>query len=511
MKKVYLYSVAFVAGYSIMALELLGFRIFAPYFGNTIFVWGSLIGTIMLALSAGYFAGGYISEKKPDQKTLNFLLLTACGYLIPVNVFYPEILGFCTFAGASGGALLATMIMFCIPMIILSSLSPFLIKIKALNEKVGISAGKIYAVSTMGSLLGTFLTTFVLIPRLGSFKTFLITNSVIFLLLAWSLARFKLKYLILIPVLIPMFMINPQDYLKKSFKHLAKWYRGVGLVYISESPYNMVFISKYRNIYTLHLNGKGRQSFYNSEKPDYSLKKSSYREIFGLLARITKPRNILILGMGGGTSLTRYLGINDSLKIDAVEIDPKVIQASELFFGIRESENVKFHLADARPFVSKVNKKYDFIEIDTYNGDFQIPFYLATEEFFALVNNKLSDSGIFVMNVVSQKTNRKNDWVADPIANTMTRVFKKVFSIKWKGSRIIFGLKKDVSLNYFREKLGNMAVKNPVYEDLIKIILQRIMALGHNPAKLILTDDHCPIEFLTRKLIKDRAKDPLVL
>ena len=441
MKKIYPYLVAFASGYVIMALELVGFRIFAPYFGNTIYVWGSLIGMVLLSLSAGYYLGGYLSEKYPFWKPVYMLLVIAIGYLVPINIFYPSILGFLNRGGIVIGSLIATFVLFGPPLILVSALAPLMIKLTAKDGVVGLSVGKIYTISTIGSLVGTFLTSFWLVPSFGSFKAFIVTNTFLFLILILGLFFSKKKYLLLFPFFLPLYLIDTNSYLSRGFESTSGKFPGDKLVYIAESPYNLVYISKFNDAYTLHLNQWGRHSYYVKGGVEYSLESVSYREFLRLFPELNKASTILILGLGGGTSMREYLKVNPFAKIDAVEIDPKVIEASKIFFNLEESGNVKIFEEDARPFLHRKSGKYDFIEIDTYQGNYYIPFYLATFEFFKILNEKLTEKGIFAMNVVSQKSEGKKDYVADAIENTMKRVFPSVFSLKFAANKILFGWK----------------------------------------------------------------------
>jgi MFS family permease len=155
-----LYGVCFVAGMFVMTLEMLGFRMLAPYFGYSIYVWGSLIGIIMLALSCGYIIGGSVADKYPSPSILFGMILIAGLLAAVISFFYRAILLFCQSLGLISGSIIATILLFAGPMILLSTVSPFLIRLLAKENKVGTTAGRIYSLSTVGSIFGTFLAFF---------------------------------------------------------------------------------------------------------------------------------------------------------------------------------------------------------------------------------------------------------------------------------------------------------------------------------------------------------------
>lgn len=162
-----LYLTSFLCGATIMVLEILGFRLLPPYFGSSIAVWGSLLGIVMVALSVGYYAGGWLADRTPHPGVLYLMVLSAAGYTLLVLLTYPDILQFAMRFDLVTGSLVASLLLFAIPMATLGTVSPFIIRLLAREGAVGTVAGHVYAVSTVGSIAGTFLTSFYLIPTLG--------------------------------------------------------------------------------------------------------------------------------------------------------------------------------------------------------------------------------------------------------------------------------------------------------------------------------------------------------
>jgi MFS family permease len=169
-----LYLTAFLCGAAIMLLEMLGFRLLPPYFGYSIAVWGALLGVVMVALAAGYYAGGSLADRHPRLRTLYLLILAAAGYALLLLFAYPAILGYSARFDLVPGALFASLLLFGVPMGALSTVSPFVIRLLAREQGVGRVAGSVYAVSTLGSIAGTFLTAFYLVPLIGTRATLLV-------------------------------------------------------------------------------------------------------------------------------------------------------------------------------------------------------------------------------------------------------------------------------------------------------------------------------------------------
>ena len=163
-----LYLTSFLCGATIMVLEILGFRLLAPYFGYSISIWGSLLGVVMMAMTAGYYMGGFLADRRPHSGMLYLMVLVAAGYTFLLLFTYPAIMRFSAQFDLVAGSLLATLLLFAIPMTTLSTVSPFVIRLLAREGGVGTAAGRIYAISTVGSIVGTFLTSFYLIPTIGT-------------------------------------------------------------------------------------------------------------------------------------------------------------------------------------------------------------------------------------------------------------------------------------------------------------------------------------------------------
>lgn len=169
-----LYLTSFLCGATIMLLEMLGFRLLPPYFGYSITVWGTLLGVVMVALTAGYYAGGSLADRRPHGRTLYLLILAAAGYTLLLLFSYPAVLRYSARFDLLPGTILASVLLFAVPMGMLSTVSPFVIRLLAREDGIGSVAGTVYAVSTVGSIAGTVLTAFYLVPVIGTRATLVV-------------------------------------------------------------------------------------------------------------------------------------------------------------------------------------------------------------------------------------------------------------------------------------------------------------------------------------------------
>jgi len=326
-RRIFLYLVVFGAGVSVLAIELAASRLLAPYFGSSIFVWGNIIGTILIALSLGYWIGGKLADQHPNVEYLMYLLIAAgiLTSLIPLLFqLYTKLaavnFSFLTFLIA--GSFLAMILLFFFPVFLLGMVSPFAIRIMISDLKSsGKTAGSLYAFSTLGSIVGTFLSAFILIPFWGTKETIYLSALILLFFSAWGLKK-KPVFFLLILIPIVLYFVTKGDNIKSV----------AGLIYEKESPYQFIQIIKKDKRYELRVNdGWGLQSIYDPN----SILVNSYYDDYSVLPYFEHPnraKDVLLIGVGGGTISRQYLAFFQdriSLNIDAVEIDPGVIKAAQ--------------------------------------------------------------------------------------------------------------------------------------------------------------------------------------
>ena len=474
-----LLTLAFTSGFAIMALELSGFRLLAPYFGSCIYVWGSLIGIVMVALSGGYYVGGRISDKKPDRDLLFGIVLIADVTIFILVVTNRPILQFCTKFGLIYGSLIAATILFGLPMLLLSMVSPYVIKLLREKDREGSVAGKVYAVSTVGSILGTFFASFFSIPTFGTRMTFFVLAFILLIISVFGLSLKRRSYLILL--FLVLFVFVPEGI------------EDPNVVYATESGYNLVKVSETKfsdtSILWLTLNNVHESVYFENMTLT-----GNYYDYFCLAPILVdaEEQDILVLGLGGGTSVIQHFNFFDDVTIDAVEIDPKVIDVAREYFHLNvDDTRLNIYICDARPFLLNTDKKYDIIDVDLYTGAEYPPFYTVTQEFFESTYEHLNDGGVLMMNAYPPKV--KSSFLVDSILNTIKSVYPHVYMIDM-GNTMIIATKGEIDI---KEKLQNNDITQ--LQPISEIALAKIKEFEYKEDVKVLTDDHAPVERLAYK------------
>lgn len=492
MKKVLIF-IAFIAGYLIMSLELLGSRLLAPYFGASIYVWGSLIGLILIALAGGYYLGGWLAERPWSQgqnlkSLLDKLFLVVAVFLLLDLFFYSAILKWLSSWDIVWGALAASLIIFCIPMVALAAVSPLIIKILSEKEKTGQAAGLVYSWGTAGSILGTFLTTFCLIPYLGSRLT-LYSCFFIALLVLVGLFLAINRRIIVLPIL--FFLI--------SLTVLRPIVLPQNVILEEESAYNQIRLIDSGQMVSLILNSQKTTITQSAFVKDGTLLGLSLVDFFNLGPLITPVNDLLVLGMAGGASIRQYQQFAPQIKIDAVEIDSKIINIAEERFGIKEKDNLKIYEMDARPFLVKTQKKYGAIEIDLFQGSPYIPFYATTKEFFQLVSERLNSDGVMLMNVFAPGQQE----IINPLAATISSIFPSVFLIPIKSNYLVLASNSALGVEELKNKLKKAQLElSDELKPMVEHSLIYLRTYQVDKKTSIFTDDWAPVEQITYKMLK---------
>ena len=495
---------AFLTGAIIMCLEILGFRLFAPYFGYSVYVWGSLIGIVMTALALGYYVGGRLADRGVRPLVLYLIILCAALYLLFIHFFFSQIAS--SFAGSDLilGTLGMSLIVYGPPMFALSIVSPFIIGIRAKMGHVGTTAGQVYGISTAGSILGTFLSAFYLLPSFGTKITLLTCFFSLLFIALFGILLFSRKALLLI-LLVPLPLIPHRDGTMLSLS------KDKDILYDGQSRYSRLLVFENRLDHLITLQSTFMSSYSAIIRDQILSGRYYYWDFFSLAPLLVlNPQNALLLGIAGGVSLRQIHYFFPELQIDAVEIDEKVIEVGKKFFGLPEDEKIHLHTEDARPFIDHSSKGYDTIGIDLYGGGGSvIPFYVATKEFYTSVLRHLNDDGMVILNISGGPSKE--------ILNTLTSVFPSVFQLK--GISIGLAFPKKISLEEVKARLRQVNVfklgktvgttqGNPVggagwdpevdrLNDLIVKAWETVVPVTFDEKSIVFTDDISPIERLS--------------
>ena len=408
----------FVVGTSTLGAEIAAARLMAPFFGDSTIVWANTIAIVLVALSAGYWFGGRMADRHPQLRALCLLVLAAALLLglVPI-VAHPflslSVEAFDTISiGVFAGSLLGVLVLVAVPVLMLGAVSPWAIRLKLRTvEDSGEVAGRMYAISTVGSLLGTFLAALVLIPLVGTHRTFLVFALALALVAVLGLGLRWLPAALLIGALLAL----PAGRIKDA---------GQGrVIYETETPYQYARVVQYGDgERRLELN-EG-QAVHSTYRPGTVLTGNYWDGLlvdpFAALRR--PPRRVAMLGTAAGTTARAYARYLPAADVDAVEIDGKLLDIGRRFFGLRPRPQLRTITQDARPFLRTAAPGYDVIMVDAYRQPY-IPFYLTTREFFALARAKLAPGGVVAINVGHPKG---SDQLERVLSATLRSVFAEV-------------------------------------------------------------------------------------
>ena len=387
-------AVVLISGAVLMALEILGSRVLAPTYGSSVYVWGSLISTFLIALSAGYALGGRLADRMPSTGFLAILLAFGAVLILPSILLAPQILEEIGRAGwdPRWGALSAACVLFLPPSVVLGMVTPFAVRLRIRGtETAGTVAGRYSALSTAGSIAGTLATTFFLIPRFPV-PALLLGLSGSLLICAAILMRDRVG--------VALTLAGAAALVFAAFRQAPPLTIGDEKILARrDTPYHHILVtesygSRWMRFDTL------TQSGVDLADPDRSV--VGYEE--ALLAAVAfRPgiRRACVIGLGGGSFSRHFARLHPDAEIDTVEIDPVVRELALEFFLYRESERVRTTIEDGRVFLSKPGPAYDLIVLDAFNST-GVPFHLTTREFFEIVRRRLSPDGIFAANFVGQ-------------------------------------------------------------------------------------------------------------
>jgi len=466
----YLLLTVFISGMGVLGVELSASRLLDPFFGNSLIIWANLIGLVLVYLSVGYALGGRWADQDPRQTTF-FQIIASGAFLVGLIPFVaPPILrlsvqGFADYnGGLLAGSLLGVLVLFSAPMTLLAMASPFAIRLAVTDvNQSGKVAGAIYAWSTLGSILGTFLPVLVLIPNIGTRQTFLLFSVVLQIVAIGGLFQYSrqkgLLYSGLLMIILGLAF----------FTNAGPIRAGEGVIYETESQYNYIQVVQEGNDIILRLNeGQGVHSVYNPELDlvygiwDYFLVVPYFNNVPYTPADLD---NLLIIGSAAGTISKEFTKVHGPIPIDGVEIDPAISQAGRDFFAMHEP-NLTTINQDGRYYLANIEKQYDMIAIDAYRPPY-IPFHLTTTEFFQEVSDHLTEEGVVAINA----GRLANDYsLVVVLSSTMKAIFPNVFVVDTLdfgsdfGNSLVIGTKQPTHSTNFANNL--ILIDHPLIQDI---------------------------------------------
>jgi predicted membrane-bound spermidine synthase len=485
----FLYLIAFIGGTTIMMLEMVGFRMLAPYFGYSIYVSGSLLGIIMLALSVGYFFGGVLADRYKTLMPVYLVMLAAAGYTLLIILFYRPLLFNLSTLSLVTGTLLATFCIFAPPILLLSVISPYLVKYISTEGSVGKSAGRIMAISTVGSIIGVMLYSFYIIPELGLFKSLYIIMALILLPASLGLIlRGKKSGFVLLLLFVPQ-LVPPFDDIPQRISR----YNNMKVVLDTESRYSRIMVMENDEAIMVIPNILGPHSVFSKQ----SLMTGGYWDFLTLSGFISSPvHDILILGCGSGSSIRQYLAFFPEARIAALDIDEKMLEIGKVYFNLGGNPRIDFIADDARHYLRINERKFDVIAIDIYTGGPDVPFYCLTKEFFSQIRSRLTENGSFVMNVIDPK----GTTVSEVIMNTAAMAFPSIFHFRANDlNTIMIGTAQPMSREEFTRRLKSNS--NHILSSVVSTAIDTLKVHSQVASRIVFTDNLAPIEKMTHQQI----------
>ena len=512
-----IYLAAFTAGVTTLAVELTASRLLGSVFGTSNLVWANIIGLILLYLTAGYFIGGRWADRSPSLLTFYRIILWGAFLSGLVPLAARPVLSVAARAvsaldaGAALGSFVAVIALFALPVTLLGCVSPFAVRliIRSVNDAGGV-AGRLYAVSTLGSLVGTFTPVLVLIPLVGTARTFLIFAGVLMAVgfggLAMADRRAALRLLWMPVALAILAWLALRGPLKPAPP-------GMALLYEADSAYNYIQVVEatdpadpwYRTRYLLLNEGQGIHSEWHPTRVitngtwDFFLAAPYFNPAPFDPERV-RAGGLAMVGLAAGTVARQYTYIYGDILIDGIEIDPGVVEAGRRFFEMDAEHMPGLHVIveDGRFALTHSDRTYAVVGIDAYRVPY-VPWQLTTREFFAEVRDHLARDGVTVINVGRTPTDRR---LVEALTATMLTVFPSVHTLDVPRSfnTILVGTAQPT-------EAGNLAANLAAMGDAADPLLAAALALAAESlaptvaSALVFTDDRAPVESIVDSLV----------
>ncbi|MCL2846898.1 MAG: fused MFS/spermidine synthase [Firmicutes bacterium] len=477
-RKIILFASVFVCGAGVMIVELVGVRLLAPYFGTAMFVWASIIGVILGAMAFGYHLGGRIADRNATYNGFAFYIGLCATLTILVSVLAEPVLALFSLPAIAPivGAFISAMILYIPVSIAFGIITPYAIKLsfmacKEEADKHGKIVGNINSIATVGSITGTFLAGFVLIPFLGA-TTVMVSVAAAIIILAF-VVNIKNKWVTQVPLIV-MFVIIVVG----SFVSYVQVVSVPGMVYRTNTQYNTVTIADRGNVRTMFL-GTGRSSARFLDSDDLVFE---YTRLYDLAFDFHDNIQTTLMIGGAGYSYPQYFVRNHTGTMDVIEIDPGVTELARRFMGLTDHPRMRIFHRDARIFLNNNEKRYDVIFGDAFVARTP-PWHLTTVQAKQRIHASLADDGIYIINIIDRVAGGR---LFAAIYHTMARVFPYQLVFRPQYHYTELGDVQNITI---------MAFKNePLASGTSEFHYRQYH--GTVPRGMILTDDRAPVETL---------------
>src|SRR5215211_3086966 len=500
----YLLFTVFISGMTTLAAELAASRLIGNVFGTSNLVWASIIGLILIYLTLGYFLGGKWADANPTPGAMYRVLAWGAFTLGLVPYIAGPVLRSAATAfevlqvGILGASFIAVLILFSVPITLLGTISPFAIRLSVDDTAhAGQVSGQIYAISTLGSFIGTFLPTLVTIAAIGTTKTFLLFSLILLFVALAGLGQFASRRdmlrLFWMPALIALIALLASG---QSLKN------NTGQIYETESAYNYIQVVQQNGFTILRLNeGQGVHSIYHPDILQYNGPWDQFliSPYFYANRKPSDVKRVAIVGLAAGTTARQMTAVYGNIPIDGYELDPKIVEIGQKYFEMT-MPNLNIYIGDGRLGLEQSPYKYDLIAVDAYRPPY-IPAHMTTQEFFQIVSSHLTEDGVLTINSASVPGDRR---LIDGLATTMGTIFPSIYTVDIPGSlnTMIFATKQQTTPENFATNLVTLSQDSTVHPLLINTMQTTFANLktGYETTT-VFTDDHAPIEWIVNDMV----------
>jgi spermidine synthase len=490
-----MYLIMFSAGACIMIMELTGSRVLAPYVGTSVFVWTSLIGVILASISLGYWLGGHLADRRQDTRVLAGLLGAAGAYIgLVVLVKDGFLYGLADMNMAIAlKSFVAVVLLFSVPNVLLAMVAPYIVKLRIRDlDSCGQTVGRLYALSTLGSIAGTFGAGYVLIPFMGTTPILLLIAVVLMALalIVWGTFRWWVKAAVMVIVSASAVWagrVQPQ------------WMPHKTPVVDIETLYNRVWIYNAQNeqgdlIKIMRINHEGNTAVYLFKQGLVAEYLKYYR-----LAEHFHPdfRRTLMLGGAGYAYPQDYLKRFPEARMDVVEIDPELTRLAKQHFGLKDDPRLNIIHQDARMYLNQTDKEYDVILVDAFNSLSVLPYQITTREAVERMSRILNERGVVMVNMISALEGDRGLFTRAQYA-TYKKVFPQVFLLRVEPDKPLDAVQ-NVMLVAVKSR-APVTFQNADAQ--LQQYLQNRVVRRIDQDVPVLTDDHAPVAYYMGKALR---------
>ena len=495
----------FITGACVLIIEVIAIRILSPYYGNTIFTVSSVISVILAALSVGYYAGGKFADRHPSLRWFFGIILVSGIVLLVFHLLGTIILPILSFGlSLATGPLVSSLLLFFFPALLLGTLSPYAVKLQSVQfpeQGVGSVAGKIFFWSTLGSITGSLLAGFILIPHFGIDNIIIATGIVLFILgfIPLTIFGFDKKRLfqsLFAGVLLTVIILFAVQQLRGDILY------GKDGVYEKITIYDGMYAGRPTRFFQQDRSRSGAMFLDSNDPTDLVYGYTKYYSVY----KIFKPdvQNILVIGGGAYSMPKALLAELPNAVVDVSEIEPSLFNLAKEYFGVKDNSRLQNYTEDGRRLLRDSEKKYDLIFSDVYYSFLSIPAHFTTQEFFSIAKEKLAGDGVFIANLIGDLSRQRPSLIMAEI-KTFQSVFPNSYFFAVESPKkttsqniILVGYNSNKKIDLSAAAL--LQNTNPIISSLQNKVID-IDRFDLSPYP-ILTDNFSPVEYLTAKVLQ---------